>query len=220
MPIAQTAGIIAQHKMQIIVTPDDTLEAVCKLLSSGSKRVGFLVFANATNPGGRYKDGSPAQEESICRRTNLVSCFDRMNYPVAEFGSFYIKDLAIIRDVEKSGYTYLNNIVTADCVVAAAYHAPPIDYDGKIAVGYRERTRIKIQQVLNAFVANGNDEIVLGAFGCGAFSNPVEDMAQIFKSVLGGDMYRGIFKTVVFAVMKDMSGVNYNAFVSVFANNN
>jgi len=137
----------------IIVTQQDTLEAV---ISSGLPNVGFLIFGNATNPGGGYAEGCPAQEESICRRTNLVNCFSKMSYPVPEFGCFYIKNLGIIRDMEKNDYNYFENIITADCVLSAAYHGPPIGNDNKLCQGYREKTKIKIQQILNAFLENEN----------------------------------------------------------------
>lgn len=199
-------------KTQIIVTPDDTLEAVAKLILSGSMHVGFLVFANATNPG-----GTPAQEESICRRTNLVDCFNNMNYPIPEFKSFYIKDLAIIRDSEKNKYKYLNKILLTDCVVAAAYHSPPTDKNNKLCDGYKEKTKIKIKQILNAFIINGKFEIVLGAFGCGAFNNPVNDIANLFKEILSSDEYKDQFKIINFAVMKDMNGENYKTFVNILS---
>lgn len=174
--------------------------------------MGFLVFANASNPGGRYSEGTPAQEESICRRTNLVSCFSKMSYPIPEFGSFYLKNLGIIRDTENNNYNYFNNVITADCVLSAAYHGPPIDNEDRLCDGYRERTKIKIEQILNAFLENGNYNIVLGAFGCGAFG----DIAIIFKQVLSSKQYKGRFENVIFAVLKDVGGQNYKTFVNVF----
>ena len=198
----------------ITVVSHDTLEAV---INSGLINVGFLVFANATNPGGAYAEGTPAQEESICRRTNLVSCFSRMNYPIPEFGSFYVKNLGIIRDTEKNNYNYFDSIITVDCVLSAAYHGPPIDDEDKLCDGYRARTRVKIEQILNAFLENGNYNIVLGAFGCGAFGNPVGDIANIFKEVLSSKQYEGRFENVIFAVLKDVGGQNYKTFVEVFS---
>jgi uncharacterized protein (TIGR02452 family) len=203
---------------KITVCSTDTLETVINLIYTGLCNVSFLVFANATNPGGRYQEGTPAQEESICRRTNLVSCFGKMSYPIPEFGCFYINNLAIIRDTENNNYTMYDKPINTSCVVQAAYHAPPTDTNDKLCSGYREKTKLKIQQILNAFLVNENYNIVLGAFGCGAFGNPVNDIANIFKEILDSDEYKNRFQSVTFAVLKEAGGNNYKTFVRVFNN--
>lgn len=202
----------------ILIVSNDTLEATINAINLGLDKVGFLIFANATNQGGRYSEGTPAQEESICRRTNLVSCFSKMSYPIPEFGSFYINNIAIIRDTEQNNYKFFDKMIFADCILSAAYHGPPIDSNDKLCDGYREKTINKIKYILNAFLENGNYNIVLGAFGCGAFGNPCKDISNIFKEILNSDFYKGKFETIIFAVMKEMGGNNYKTFVKVFSN--
>ena len=43
--------------------------------------------------------------------------------------------------------------------------------------------------------------LVLGAFGCGAFGNPPQDVARCFASALASDEFRGEFARVVFAIV-------------------
>lgn len=191
----------------ITVVPYDTLEATVNAVKSNLTKVGFLVFANGTNPGGKYKMGAGAQEESICRRTNLVNCMTRMKYPIPEFGCFYVKDLHILRDVEENKYAFLGRKILADCVLATPYQAPTID---------REKTKIKLQQILNAFLTNENYNVVLGAFGCGAFGNPVEDIASLFKEVLCSNDYINRFQNVIFAVENKINTHSYKVFSSNF----
>lgn len=201
----------------IEVLPIDTLDAVSKLKGIyPTDRVGFLVMANAGNQGGGYRRGTSGQEESVCRRTNLPLCFKSMVYPIEEFGSFHIKDLAIIRDTEAKGYTMFKSHVVCDCVLSAAYHSPPIDAEGKMTDGYRQKTKSKIEALLNAFLANGDTCVVLGAYGCGAFGNSPVEMAEIFQQVLTDKKYKDKFKHIIFAILKHAGHKNLESFTNVF----
>ena len=44
--------------------------------------------------------------------------------------------------------------------------------------------------------------LILGAFGCGAFHNPPDQVAHLFKHMLNSDEFRGEFQTVVFAILQ------------------
>jgi uncharacterized protein (TIGR02452 family) len=44
---------------------------------------------------------------------------------------------------------------------------------------------------------------VLGAFGCGAYATPPEQMAEIFRDVLTSGKYNGCFNTIVFPIIDD-----------------
>jgi uncharacterized protein (TIGR02452 family) len=46
-----------------------------------------------------------------------------------------------------------------------------------------------------------HDSLVLSAFGCGAFANPLHHIASLFKEVLIEDEFAGRFKLVVFSVI-------------------
>lgn len=58
--------------------------------------------------------------------------------------------------------------------------------------------------------ANGADNLVLGAFACGAFNNPPDLVAESFRYYLVDKGYRDYFKRVVFAIKG--SGRNYEVF--------
>ena len=55
----------------IEVQPMDTISAAISAIYSGDKNTTILNFASSLFPGGRVLQGSSAQEESICRCTNL-----------------------------------------------------------------------------------------------------------------------------------------------------
>ncbi|MCD8023296.1 MAG: TIGR02452 family protein, partial [Lachnospiraceae bacterium] len=74
---------------------------------------------------------------------------------------------------------------------------------------------IRANRILDLAKANGNETIVLGAFGCGAFQNPPEVVAAgICKAV---QQHRRDFRTIEFAVFcGSRDSANYEAFRRVF----
>ena len=60
--------------------------------------------------------------------------------------------------------------------------------------------RIRIMLRLSA--KYGYQSLVLGAWGCGAFGNNPEDVAEYFRQVLIDEGYGRYFETVCFAIME------------------
>ena len=61
--------------------------------------------------------------------------------------------------------------------------------------------------------ANDADVLVLGAFGCGAFRNPPELVAEVFHHLLVKNGYGRFFRKVIFAIKKnDERNTNLEAF--------
>ena len=46
------------------------------------------------------------------------------------------------------------------------------------------------------------DTVILGAFGCGAFSNPSELIAKFYKKIID-KYFAGAFKKIIFAILDD-----------------
>ena len=68
----------------------------------------------------------------------------------------------------------------------------------------------RIRNILEVAAANNVDNLVLGAFGCGAFNNPPDLVAGRFRYYLVDKGYRDCFKRVVFAIKS--GGRNYEVF--------
>ena len=49
---------------------------------------------------------------------------------------------------------------------------------------YEEMIRSRIKKILDVAAKEGNEVVILGAWGCGAFKNPVELVARIFVELL------------------------------------
>ena len=96
-----------------------------------------------------------------------------------------------------------------DVIVSAA---PELfdDYDEE---QYRKVMTERIRRILDLAAKEKVEVLILGAFGCGAFKNPPEVVADIFASLIKN--YN--FETVEFAVFCRNDTKNYDVFESRFA---
>lgn len=84
-----------------------------------------------------------------------------------------------------------------DVLSAAALRFPAIEVDegtgrGRYAsAGDREAMVEKMRGVMRVFAARGVRNVVLGAWGCGAFGNPVGEVAGAWRRVLCGGSGKG-----------------------------
>ena len=72
----------------------------------------------------------------------------------------------------------------------------------------------RMRKVLEIAWRKGNEVVILGAFGCGAFRNPPMVVAQAMKTVV--QEYRKNFETIEFAIYcSPRDDANYRVFQSV-----
>lgn len=192
----------------------------------GEKKVAVLNFANAYNPGGGVVGGARAQEECLCRCSTLYKSLkkvsetsgfyathkiQRMLHPneLNQPGLIYTPDVAVFR---ADDYTVLDEPVIVDVITCAA---PEIRHRSCDETTMREIHEEKAKAILDLAIEHDVDVIVLGAFGCGAFRNPPEIVADVYKNVLNqqikdrventvtiddGLKYKNCFDEVVFAI--------------------
>ncbi|CAF4959475.1 unnamed protein product, partial [Rotaria sp. Silwood1] len=199
-------------------------------LASAGYRPVLLNMANAEMPGGGYRQGAGAQEETLFRRSDYYLSLDAeldtmkqaeryrctanceqkpLNaheklYPMEEFGAIYTSGITVFRDTEDKGYAYLEQPVCNVCAIAlAAYKQPDLKRDDNTLLTNKNAvgTRKKIENLFAIAHKHGHDCLILSALGCGAFKNPPLHVAAIFKSVI--EQYAGYFKTICFAIIDD-----------------
>ncbi len=59
---------------------------------------------------------------------------------------------------------------------------------------------VRIDKMLSLALHQGNETLILGAWGCGVFKNDPKEIAELFKKHLHGK-YKNKFKRVVFAIL-------------------
>lgn len=222
----------------IMVEENDCIEAARRLVEEGY-RPALLNFASAGHPGGGVETGCRAQEETICRRSTLsrsIYSFDSKyakkygyehrdgnNYPLGnlDFSIIYSPGVTVFR--EGLDCTFMEKpfqcaVITCAALNLRGKYELKLTEDGHMPGRAVEITRNKARAICRMGLRHGDDALVLGAFGCGAFKNPPEEVATIFKEVLEEDEFKDRFRLVTFSIIEDHNsgGVNLNAFRKVF----
>jgi uncharacterized protein (TIGR02452 family) len=172
----------------------------------------LLNMADWFYAGGCVDGGSRAQEEELFRRSNYFKSLQQKYYPLQPFTTILSSKIEFSRHGVKEGYEWMEKPYYIDCVAAPALENPPLTKN-RTNYKYEEHAQImkkKIKMLFYMASKNGNDSLVLSAWGCGAFYNPPEHVAKLFKEVLLE--YNGVVKEVVFAVL----GPNFERFQSSF----
>lgn len=123
----------------------------------------------------------------MCLRTTLYPCLSESFYRLPEVGGVYTPDVQIVRSSDAAA-TLLpaKERVFVDVLTAAMIRLPDLE-DGKYAEDSdRETARAKMRAAMRIFRDKGVEKIVLGAWGCGAYGNPVQEIARAWKAVLCG----------------------------------
>ncbi|MCQ2444755.1 MAG: TIGR02452 family protein [Mailhella sp.] len=201
------------------VIEDDCLAVARRLVKEGY-RPAVLNMASAENPGGGVHRGSNAQEEYLFRCSDYFRSLYRYvdygreygvgrdpscSYPLhPRFGGVFSRGVTVFRGVQKEGYPFLEEPWQVDFIAVAgvAYPETVRMPDGTLRLSKRDEavTRDKIRTIFSIAVDNGVETLVLGAMGCGAFRNPPEHIAELFREVLQEPRFLNAFEKVVFAI--------------------
>lgn len=216
----------------------DCLDVAEDLVCRGYKPA-MLNMASGGHPGGGVVNGARAQEETICRRSNLACSIFRfhsrtaykyqlphisgVNYPMnAHFGGVYSPAVTIFRRDSRHGYELMEQPYRVDVISVAAINGnrfhEHFDAQGNFTASGVTMTVDKIRTIYRIALLNGNDSLVLGALGCGAFKNPPHQVASLMRQVLEEPEFKNKFRLVTVAIIEDHNshGRNYNAFAQNF----
>ena len=175
---------------QVIVSKKRTLEAAADY---ADRQVCVLNFASVSNPGGGVAKGSSAQEEAICRCSTLYENLTEKTMwakfyaphrkernPLHNDDCIYTPEVVVFKTdtayprllPEEKWYTV--NVLTC---AAPNLRARPSngmnsgDGDKPVRISQVELKRLhekRMRKVLDIAAAEGNEVVILGAFGCGA----------------------------------------------------
>lgn len=204
-----------------------TFDVAKKYCSLG--KVAVLNFANPEHPGGGVQLGAIAQEECLCRSSNLYPCISDHNV-FDEYYAYhrniknhfysdrliYTKDITVFKDdgiVPK--ILPEDEWFDVDVITCAAPYLAKRKYTNGAALLLLFKSRVK--NIFEAARDNRVDIIILGAFGCGAFKNPPLIVAEAFRQVICEQNYFKDFKQIVFAIKPTCEYCpNLSAFSSQF----
>lgn len=226
------------EQAKIIVSKKRSLEASA---GYAGLKVCVHNFASATNPGGGVTRGSNAQEEAICRcsslyfnlntRTLIDDFYNKHRYSIqsGEMTKTYNDDCIFTPGVcvFKTDTTapellpeenwYKVDVITCAAPNLREYSGNPINSGaGKVShnISNNELFEIHVKRMSRIcdIAAREKEEVlILGAFGCGAFSNSPQIVAEAMAKVV--EKYKYDFKVIEFAVFcSKWDTENYKAF--------
>ena len=198
-----------------------------------------LNMASSKHPGGGVHNGSRAQEEDLCRRSNLLYSLykyslnkyeldlfgfnvNNENYPIPTFGGIYSPHVCVFKN--PITYSYLKTPFMTNIISVSGVVRPDINKKtGLMEEKYSSITKKKIRTILRIAADNGHKKLVLGALGCGAFKNPPKHVAILFKEVLKEDEFSRVFEEICFAILEDNNSIrednpegNLKPFLEIF----
>lgn len=202
-PDAPIPDIQPTHRRSRIEVINETTLSAAKRLVDAGKRVAALNFASAKSPGGGFLGGARAQEESLARSSGLYVCLKgqpmyqyhhQHRDPMYSDYALYSPDVPVFRTDAGLllNQPYLCSILT--CAAVNAKVIPALQKKNIKAVMEQ-----RIDRVLAIAALHQPDALILGAWGCGAFGNDANDIAQLFEKALRHKA-TGVFPHVIFAI--------------------
>lgn len=225
----------------IFVSKKRSLEAARNYVG---QKVCVHNFASATNPGGGILKGSSAQEEAICRCStlyfnisepeivekyhNLHKRMIREEKMDVTYNDDCIYTPGVVVFKSDIGTPQILNECdwyTVDIITCAAPNLRPDSSNimnpdsgtGQVILTSETLRNMHVKRmhrILEIAKLENEDVVILGAFGCGAFYNPPQIVAEAMKIVL--EEFKYDFKTVEFAVFcTEKDARNYEIFKQV-----
>lgn len=218
------------YKTKLFVTKSGTFDAARKY----EGKTAALNFASATNPGGGVLNGSSAQEECLCRVSTLYKCLTYKNV----WFPFYKAHRQQQNNLHNNDIIYTPDVVVfkndncellpkdewkkIDVITCAApnlreknnEHCNPGEAKNLVKVSNDELYNIHLsraKRILQVAAENRVENIVLGAFGCGAFKNDPKVVAKAWHDAVYA--FDTAFKNIEFAVYcNKYNSQNYEIF--------
>lgn len=207
---------------RVAVTKRRSFEAA-SVARKSYQRVAVLNFASATTPGGGVTKGSSAQEEALCRCSTLYFSLNtpemwngfytphrNMQDPRHNDDIIYTPEVHVIKDDSNSPKIMPEadwfdvNVITCAAPNLRQMPSNRMNTDDgvkKVKMVDEELQALhekRLRRILHVAKTEGNEALILGAFGCGAFENDPEIVARAAANVV--KEYLCDFSYVEFAV--------------------
>ena len=203
----------------IIFLNEDCLLTVSKYITNHPfKKTCLLNMASYKTPGGGVKKGSMAQEEELARRTNLMYHIDKSDFYPLELDEYiYSKSIRILKNPNYENINMDNSM--GDFSVISVPAIKISEFEGT-KDEYEFYTDLKIQTIFEIPKQNDVKNIILSAFGCGAYKNDPHYIASIFKKYI--QIYKPYYENIIFSIIQDSNSVanNFEIFKKIILDEN
>ncbi|KAK5704060.1 hypothetical protein LTR97_003073 [Elasticomyces elasticus] len=205
---------LADSGPSIRILTTDTLDAAARMserpfaasrvkqnTKSQKPNTAILSFASPLKPGGGFLEGANSQEEFLCARTTLYPSLWDSFYRLPEVGGVYTPDVLVFRDSSPEANELLKrdrffvDVISAGMIRFPEMRVRPdekVEGGCSCGVSYCDRDRElvtrKMKAVMRIAQSRGAERLVLGAWGCGAYGNPVKEVAKIWRKVIAGSV--------------------------------
>lgn len=184
-----------------------TVDAVINFVKEGKLSIGVLNFASAKNPGGGFLNGAMAQEESLAVSSGLyqtLTAHEEYYKANRSFGSMiytdhgiYSPEVVFFRD---GGFRLLSQPVKASVLTLPAVNMGQVLLKGEDQQEAKRAMKRRMALALAVFAERGDQNLILGAYGCGVFRNDPKEIALWWKELLDAGV-GAYFNHVFFAVL-------------------
>lgn len=219
--------------MKVVVTQSKTFDAARKYKE---RKTAVLNFASATTPGGGVTKGATAQEECLCRCSTLYAtlsnkkCWDEFYKPhrdklnaLHNDDIIWTPDVVIIKDddynlLDWQEWKYVS-VITCAAPNLREKNVDMFNVDKPLSerISNDELFKIHYKRAMKIFAVAAKNKVVnlvVGAFGCGAFRNDPETVARAWKKATEDFNFPGM--TIEYAIYDGPYSNNYEVFKKVF----
>lgn len=203
-----------EEKAKVVISTKRSYEAAAEY--KGMK-ICVHNFASSTTPGGGVVRGSSAQEECLCRTSTLYFSINEQDM----WDKFYLPHRRDLDNIHNGDLIFTSGVIVMKTDNAMPKLMPEEDWysvdvitlaapklRGGARHGEKPRTvtdkelleihEKRMRRFCDMAKANNEEVLILGAFGCGAYMNPANVVAQAMKNVIQDYLYD--FKVIEFAV--------------------
>ncbi|KAJ7694809.1 hypothetical protein B0H17DRAFT_1009027 [Mycena rosella] len=193
-----------------VINTDSFAAARTILASDPTRKVAVLNLASDILPAGPWLQVmTTTQEEALCYSSTLYITLKESYYPWPNLGEgcvagVYSPGVVVFRDDLDHDCVELSlderRIVSVITVAAPAWPDLTLDRQAFESPSTLMFLREKIRLVYRMAAHNGQQYLVLGAMGCGAYACPPRLVATEMRNILLEPEFRGWFERVVFAI--------------------
>ena len=187
-----------------------------------TKRCALLNFASCVNPGGGFTVGATAQEEMLCHESTLYNVISKFTsyylWNINNLNRYLFKNKAIYSSdiiFERGGNTVKFDVITCAAPDFSSFTLYCDDFAlNENAIDDNDRVmKDRVRYVLSVAASCDVDVLILGAFGCGAFMQDPNKVANYFREYLEND-FKNQFEKVIFAIPSS-NKKNYSTFKEI-----